>query len=68
MLVEVIDYNGINAEDDEPDAGLVFLEKDLREALRAEDVDLAKALAREVRRYLLANEYADEDELPTETA
>lgn len=64
MLVEAIDYNLENYSDLDSDDVLFSLEADLSAAIRDENTTRALGLATEVHRYLIANGYADADELP----
>lgn len=64
MQAELEDYNTENGRDADED--LLGIDRDLRAAIAAGDAVTAWALAREGRRYLIANGYADDDELPAE--
>lgn len=61
-------FNVINMQVLEFDEELAEAEKATTEAITAGDTERATRLARELRRLILALGYADEDELPTETA
>lgn len=65
MLEEAIDYNLDNVSAGDQDDDLIALENDLRTAMQNDTVDVLP-LAREVRRYLIANGYTDSDEIAEE--
>ena len=64
ILEELVDYNTENGAD--RDEAMIGIERDLRAVVAAGDAVTALALAREGRRYLIANGYADEDEIRQE--
>lgn len=66
MLEELNDYAIENGSD--VDSDLNSLATDLALAIQAGDDPKARALAREGRRYLIANGYADDDEIAQEQA
>lgn len=66
MLEEAFDYNATNLQVLEFDEPLAQLENELRAAMATGDAKTARWTAREIHRYLIANGYADEDELPRE--
>lgn len=64
ILAEATEFNNMNWADADKDTELNSLVNDLAEAIGDLDTDRAAALATETRRYLIANVYADADELP----
>jgi methionine synthase II (cobalamin-independent) len=63
---EAFEFNRVNMQVLELDEPMAGLEKALTKAIDAGDEARSLGLARGLRRYIIANGYADDDELPTE--
>ena len=66
IVDEAHEINAVNMQVLEFDEPLASLEKETAEAIASGDEAQANSLARRLRQAIIANGYADDDELPTE--